>query len=187
MKNTRISIRYAPAAELEEILQKLSDLYARSGQSTFHLYKHRYDKDVWMLQFEHSPDAFHMACFVNYLHYARSREKRPFLVRGYCYASGPEGNESVSYKPVMVYVSGKDRGYDNVSMVSRENAAWHYDFGGNLKVIDHPEQAYIDDPMHNDLFVYHRTLRPLQPTAREQRHIPRIAGAWWRFWQIKAI
>ncbi len=181
MNTTRIHIRYAGEAEVEESLQDLSNLYNHTEYAVFRLYKHVSEPGVWLVQFEKTPDLEHFAYFVNYLHYHRRKEKQPLVVHGYCYADEKDALAAHPYKLLMVYVSDRDTSYDNVTLVSRDNAAWLYDFEGTMKVIDHPERAFIDEPVYNVTYTFHRSI-----SAAEQAspgYTPGIsARPWWKFW-----
>lgn len=160
---------------IENILMNMANLYSDTKYvKGMQLYRKKENPTFFLIFFPNAPDFVRFAFFVNYIKYPEGYEKhKPFLRGFYKVTEKQPKAEFTIGEWLMVYVSEKDKEYDNVSFVNERNESFLYDFGGTFKKLLQIEESYklisyVLNDFHHIIDIY--------PGPNEEKK------PWWRFW-----
>jgi hypothetical protein len=179
MKRNYIVIEGCPSNDLEIVLVNFCKLYHKGGKvEDIQFYKKNSVSDSFLILFEKELDFEHFAYLINYLNYPEGYDNWTAKIYG-CYLTKfiSENYEFNVGEYLTLYVSYKDKDYDNVNVVNLRNETYLYDFGGRIKKLELSERNY--DLPSIDVSEYHfiKAIR-FESTHNEMLE----TKPWWKFW-----
>lgn len=135
MTENYIVIEGVTEKAIEGMLMNMASLYSDTKYvEGIQLYRKKENQTSFLILFTNTPDFDRFAYFVNYLKYPEGFEQHKPFLRGFYKVTAQQPNtEFANGEWLMMYVSEKDKEYDNVSIVNERNESFLNDFGGKVK------------------------------------------------------
>ena len=178
MSENYIIVEGVNEKKLESVLMDLANLYADIPfVDGMQLYRQKENYNSFLILFSNQPDLDRFSYFVNYINYPSGYEEFSPFIKGFFKTSNIEKNYEFKIGEwLMIYISKKNKEYDNVNIINVSNDNYLFDFGGRVKKLASPEEMYTLIPCNkND---YHHIIDIIPSKSAEKME----TKPWWKFW-----